>query len=317
MTTPDASNNFKLSIGDTLKEIYRFFGRRATSSYWRPSVVLSFFGSYGRPRSITVPGDSANQPPSGKYACCMFRPRSIFCLCCDLASTLSEPGVEVGIKDALIPNTRHLKYFFSTLLTTLFAVAVISVPIVIVIIFTLVINFAAGGKVKPPVDVQTVSVFVGIVAAVLFSCVFLRLAQWLSVIAIASPFKMLEAWRLGRGNSWRLFAIACGAAIIPAFLIGLYQLTPTNLDLLSIFSENPWIVIATLLGEYAVAYITLAFSVATLSVCYDRLLTRIANDPLFTLGAGPLSTVRCRPFETALSRLLRVRCKTAIVPRDF
>ena len=80
-------------------------------------------------------------------------------------------GVEVGVKDALIPNTRHLKYFFSTLLTTLFAVAVISVPIVIVIIFTLVINFAAGGKVKPPVDVQTVSVFVGIVAAVF---VFLR-----------------------------------------------------------------------------------------------------------------------------------------------
>ena len=147
------------------------------------------------------------------------------------------------------------------------------------------INFAAGGKVKPPVDVQTVSVFVGIVAAVLFSCVFLRLAQWLSVIAIASPFKMLEAW--GSGNSWRLFAIGCGAAIIPAILIGLYQLTPTNLDLLSIFSENPWIVIATLLGEYAVAYITLAFSVATLSVCYDRLLARIANDPLYTLGVGP------------------------------
>ena len=60
-----------------------------------------------------------------------------------------------------------------------------------------------------------------------------------------------------------------------------------ELDLLSIFSENPWIVIATLLGEYAVAYITLAFSVATLSVCYDRLLARIANDPLYTLGAGP------------------------------
>ncbi|MED5359425.1 MAG: hypothetical protein VYD85_13560, partial [Pseudomonadota bacterium] len=125
------------------------------------------------------------------------------------------------------------------------------------------------------------------VAAVLFSCVFLRLAQWLSVIAIASPFTMLEAWRLGRGNSWRLFAIGCGAAIIPAILIGLYQFTPTNLDLLSIFSENPWIVIATLLGEYAVAYITLAFSVATLSVCYDRLLARIANDPLYTLGVGP------------------------------
>ena len=203
-----------------------------------------------------------------------------------MASTLSEPGRQVGIKDALIPNTRHLKYFFSTLLTTLIAVAVISVPVVIVIIFTLVINFVAGGEVKPPVDVQTI-LFVGIVAAVLFSCVFLRLAQWLSVIAIASPFKMLEAWRLGRGNSGALFAIGCGAAIIPAILIGLYQLTPTNSDLLLIFSENPWIVIATLLGEYAVAYITLAFSVATLSVCYDRLLARIANDPLYTLGAGP------------------------------
>ena len=45
--------------------------------------------------------------------------------------------------------------------------------------------------------------------------------------------------------------------------------------------------VTALLSEYAVAYITLAFSVATLSVCYDRLLARIANDPLYTLGAGP------------------------------
>ena len=292
MTTPDASDDFKLSIGDTLKEIYRFL-RSAKNSFillaTLPVAGLSLYWvALAGLAGITVPGDGAN-PAALWELCVLYIPSlvlfSVFAV--TWHRRYLNRGVQVGIKDALIPNTRHLKYFFSTLLTTLIAVAVISVPVVIVIIFTLVTNFAAGGEVKPPVDVQTVSVFVGIVAAVLFSCVFLRLAQWLSVIAIASPFTMLEAWRLGRGNSWRLFAIGCGAAIIPAILIGLYQLTPTNLDLLSIFSENPWIVIATLLGEYAVAYITLAFSVATLSVCYDRLLARIANDPLYTLGAGP------------------------------
>ena len=292
MTTPDASDDFKLSIGDTLKEIYRFLWSAKNSFILMATLPVTglslFWVTMAGLAVVTVPGDSAN--PAALWELCVLYIPSLV-LFTVFAVTWHRRylnrGVQVGIKDALIPNTRHLKYFFSTLLTTLIAVAVISVPVVIVIIFTLVINFAAGGEVKPPVDVQTVSVFVGIVAAVLFSCVFLRLAQWLSVIAIASPFTMLEAWRLGRGNSWRLFAIGCGAAIIPAILIGLYQLTPTNLDLLSIFSENPWIVIATLLGEYAVAYITLAFSVATLSVCYDRLLARIANDPLYTLGAGP------------------------------
>ena len=292
MTTPDTSDDFKLSIDDTLKEIYRFLWSAKNSFILIATLPVTGLSLYWVTMAglavVTVPGDSAN-PAALWELCVLYIPGLV--LLTVFAVTWHRRylnrGVQVGIKDALIPNTRHLKYFFSTLLTTLIAVAVISVPVVIVIIFTLVINFAAGGEVKPPVDVQTVSVFVGIVAAVLFSCVFLRLAQWLSVIAIASPFTMLEVWRLGRGNSWRLFAIGCGAAIIPAILIGLYQLTPTNLDLLSIFSENPWIVIATLLGEYAVAYITLAFSVATLSVCYDRLLARIANDPLYTLGAGP------------------------------
>ncbi len=292
MITPNASNEFKLSISDTLREIYQFlwiarnsFTLLATipvaglTLYWAAMVGLA---------GITAPGDVTN-PAALWELCVLYIPSlvlfSVFAVTwhrCYLTR-----GTQVSIKDALITDTRHLKYFFNALLTTLIAVAVISVPVVIVIIFTLVINFAAGGGVKPPLDVQTVSVFVGIVAAILFSCVFLGLAQWLSVIAIASPFTMLEAWRLGRGNSWRLFAIGCGGAIVPAILIGLYQLTPTNLDLLSMFSDNPWVVIATLLGEYAVAYITLAFLVATISVCYDRLLARIANDPLYTLDASP------------------------------
>ena len=237
MTTPDASDDFKLSIGDTLKEIYRFLWSAKNSFILLATLPVAGLSLYwvalAGLAGITVPGDGAN--PAALWELCVLYIPSLV-LCSVFAVTWHRRylnrGVEVGIKDALIPNTRHLKYFFSTLLTTLFAVAVISVPIVIVIIFTLVINFAAGGKVKPPVDVQTVSVFVGIVAAVLFSCVFLRLAQWLSVIAIASPFKMLEAWRLGRGNSWRLFAIGCGAAIFPAIVIGLYQLNATKADLL-------------------------------------------------------------------------------------
>jgi len=292
MTTPDASDDFKLSIGDTLKEIYRFLWTAKNSFILLATIPVTGLALYWTAMvglaGLTVPGDKAN-PAALWEICVLYIPSlvlfSIFAV--TWHRRYLNRGIQVSIKDALIPASKHLKYFFGALLTALIAVAVISVPVVIVIIFTLVINFAAGGEVKPPVGVQTVSLFVGIVAGVLFSCVFLRLAQWLSVIAIASPFTMLEAWRLGRGNSWRLFAIGCGAAVIPAILIGLYRLTPSNLDLVLLFTENPWIVIATLLGEYAVVYITLAFLVATISVCYDRLLARIANDPLYTLGAGP------------------------------
>ena len=292
MITPNASDEFKLSISDTLSEIYRFLWTARNSFTLLATIPVAGLTLYWATMvglvGITAPGDGTN-PAALWELCVLYIPSlvlfSVFAV--TWHRRYLTRGTQVSIKDALITNTRHLKYFLNVLLTTLIAVAVISVPVVIVIIFTLVINFAAGGEVKPPIDVQTVSVFVGIVAAILFSCVFLRLAQWLSVIAIASPFTMLEAWRLGRGNSWRLFAIGCGGAIVPAILIGLYQLTPTNLDLLSIFSDNPWVVIATLLGEYAVAYISLAFLIATISVCYDRLLTRIANDPLYTLDAGP------------------------------
>ena len=238
---------------------------------------------------ITEPGNIAN-PATLWELCVLYIPSLI--LFSIFAVTWHQHylnrGIQVGIKDALIPSSKHLKYFFSTVLVTLIALAVISVPVVIVIIFTLVINFAAGGEVKPPVDVDTVSVFIGTVAAVLFSCVFLRLAQWLPVIAVASPFTLLEAWRLGRGNTWRLFAINCGTAVIPAVLMALYRFTPSDLDLLLIYSNNTWMVVANLLGEFTIVYITLAFFITAISICYDRLLTRVANDPLYT-NTGPFS----------------------------
>ena len=208
MTTPDASNNFKLSIGDTLKEIYRFLWSAKNSFILLatlPVAMLSLFWvAMAGLAVVTVPGDSAN--PALWEICVLYVPSLV--LFSVFAVTWHRHYLNRGVKSAL--RTRYSQHPASEVLLQhlahhAFAVAVISVPIVIVIIFTLVINFAAGGKVKPPVDVQTVSVFVGIVAAVLFSCVFLRLAQWLSVIAIASPFKMLEAG----GSGGEILAPVC------------------------------------------------------------------------------------------------------------
>mgnify|MGYP001181170926 CR=1 FL=1 len=295
MTTNDTSNDLKLSISETLKEIFQFLWAARYSFIFLTTIPVTALTSYWAAMvglaGITEPGNIAN-PATLWELCVLYTPSLI--LFSIFAVTWHQHylnrGIQVGIKDALIPSPKHLKYFFSALLVTLIALAIISVPIVIVIIFTLVINFAAGGEVKPPVDVETVSVFISTVASVLFFCVFLRLAQWLPVIATASPLTLLEAWRLGRGNTWRLFAISCGANIVPAILCVLYQLTPSNLDLILIYPYDSWTVFAKLLGEYAVSYLMLAFLIATISICYDRLLARIANDPLYTLNSSPFSS---------------------------
>lgn len=186
-------------------------------------------------------------------------------------------GESTTVYSALKWDGRKMRFLLRTILITLIAAAVVAVPIVMLTIFGVVLNFAAAADVSPPVDVKTLSSIIGIASAIMILVIYLRLSLWLPATATDAPFSLLESWRLGRGNSWRLFVITCGAEFalwISAVLLHLaiddLQAHSVTLDLVIELITN------------TLAYGILAAGIAALSICYDRLLARIANDPMYS-----------------------------------
>ena len=113
-------------------------------------------------------------------------------------------------------------------------------------------------------------------------CLSSTLSLWLPVTASDAPFSFLETVRLGRGNSWRLMVIVFGAEIGPTVvLIILGMLTH------AIPQGSATIDLIIGLARNALAYAVLAAGITALSVAYDRLLARVANDPLYTQDGMP------------------------------
>ncbi|MED5572757.1 MAG: hypothetical protein VX955_01290, partial [Pseudomonadota bacterium] len=73
MTTPDTSDNFKLSIGDTLEEIYRFLWSAKNSFILLATLPVAGLSLYwvalAGLAGITVPGDGAN--PAALWELCV------------------------------------------------------------------------------------------------------------------------------------------------------------------------------------------------------------------------------------------------------
>jgi hypothetical protein len=191
-------------------------------------------------------------------------------------------GESSTVWSALRWDPRKLKFLWHFLLIAMIAGAVVAVPIVMLTIFGVVLNFAAAAaatatEVSPPVDVNTLSSVIGVAAGVMTMIVYLRLSLWLPATAVDAPFSLLESWRLGRGNSLRIFIIACGAeiglwvfAMILSFAVGSLPTSIITMHLIVALIEN------------ALAYAVLAAGIAAISVCYERLLARIANDPMYS-----------------------------------
>ena len=189
-------------------------------------------------------------------------------------------GESSTVWSALRWDPRKLKFLWHFLLIAMIAGAVVAVPIVILTIFGVVLNFAAAAaatatEVSPPVDVNTLSSIIGMAAGVMTMIVYLRLSLWLPATAVDAPFSLLESWRLGRGNSLRIFIVACGAeiglwvfAMILSFAVGSLPTSSITMHLIVALIEN------------ALAYAVLAAGIAAISICYERLLARIANDPM-------------------------------------
>ena len=72
MTTPDTSDDFKLSIDDTLKEIYRFLWSAKNSFILIATLPVTGLSLYWVTMAdlavVTVPGDSAN--PAALWELC-------------------------------------------------------------------------------------------------------------------------------------------------------------------------------------------------------------------------------------------------------
>ncbi len=191
-------------------------------------------------------------------------------------------GEATTVWSALRWDVRKTRFLFRSILIWLIAVAIVSVPIVLLTIFGVVLNFAAASEVSPPVDVATLSSVVILAASVMFFIVYLRLSLWLPVTASDAPFSFLETVRLGRGNSWRLMVIVFGAEIGPTVvLVILGMLTH------AIPQGSATIDLVVGLARNALAYAVLAAGITALSVAYDRLLARVANDPLYTQDGMP------------------------------
>jgi hypothetical protein len=191
-------------------------------------------------------------------------------------------GESSAVWSALRWDPRKLKFLWHFLLIAMIAGAVVAVPIVMLTIFGVVLNFAAAAaatatEVSPPVDVNTLSSVIGVAAGIMTMIVYLRLSLWLPATAVDAPFSLLESWRLGRGNSLRIFIVACGAeiglwvfAVILNFVFGSLPTSIITMHLIVVLIEN------------ALAYAVLAAGIAAISICYERLLARIANDPMYS-----------------------------------
>ncbi len=190
-------------------------------------------------------------------------------------------GESSTVWSALRWDPRKMKFLAHFLLIAMIAGAIVAVPIVMLTIFGVVLNFAAAAAatatVSPPVDVNTLSSVIGMAAGILTMIVYLRLSLWLPATAVDAPFSLLESWRLGRGNSWRIFIVACGAEIglwifatVLSFAVGDLPTGSITMNLIVALIEN------------ALAYAVLAAGIAAISICYERLLARIANDPMYS-----------------------------------
>jgi hypothetical protein len=191
-------------------------------------------------------------------------------------------GESSAVWSALRWDPRKLKFLWHFLLIAMIAGAVVAVPIVMLTIFGVVLNFAAAAtatatEVSPPVDVNTLSSVIGVAAGIMTMIVYLRLSLWLPATAVDAPFSLLESWRLGRGNSLRIFIVACGAeislwvfAMILSFVFGSLPTSIITMHLIVAMIEN------------TLAYAVLAAGIAAISICYERLLARIANDPMYS-----------------------------------
>lgn len=191
-------------------------------------------------------------------------------------------GDSSTVWSALRWDIRKTRFLFRSILIWLIATALVSVPVVILIIFGVVLNFAAAAETTPPMDIATLSSVVILAAGIMFFIIFLRLSIWLPATAIEAPFSFLESIRLGRGNSWRLLAIVLGAEIVPTLLLVLLGQLTYGLP-----TDSPTIDFVVGLARNALAYAVLATGITALSVAYDRLLARLSNDPLYTHGGMP------------------------------
>jgi hypothetical protein len=189
-------------------------------------------------------------------------------------------GESSTVWSALRWDPRKMKFLWHFLLIAMTAGAVVAVPIVMLTIFGVVLNFAAAAaatEVSPPIDVNTLSSAISMAAGILTMIVYLRLSLWLPATAVDAPFSLLESWRLGRGNSLRIFIVASGAEIGLWIFAMILNSAAGGLPTDSITMH---LIVALI--ENALVYAVLAAGIAATSICYERLLARIANDPMYS-----------------------------------
>lgn len=288
----ETSDDFKLPIGDAIGDVYRFLWSARRDLVFMAAIPIVALTVY-QVIAIDIFGIAGPNDPELDGA----RVTLLDVLILYVPSLLLYAMFAVAwhrrylmrfetttVWSALRWDGRKTRFVLRTVLVTLMSAAIVTVPIVILTIFTVVINFAAAADVQPPVAVSTLSSGVAIAAGIMFMIVYLRLSIWLPATAVDAPFSLIESWRMGRGNSWRLLAIACGSEVCIWILF-----IALNLAVAALPQGSLTIDLVVELARNTLAYATLAAGITALSVCYDRLLARMANDPLYAQNGMPFT----------------------------
>lgn len=280
----DATDAFRLPIGETLRDIARFLwrSRHDLTRIGATPVVLLTIWQVIAAHLLDIP-DPAHPVPGAPPATLWdvlldYGPDLLLIVMFAVAwhRRYLVPYEAATVWSALRWDRRKTRFLGHFVLIVVISLAVIAVPVTMLTIFVVIVNLAAAAPSAPPFEASALSSIVLLGAGMMELLLLLRLGIWLPSTAADAPFGLLECWRLGRQNTWRLSGIALGAALPVCVVYALWKLALAALpqDLVTV----------ALLGElvhYALTYLLFAVVITTLSVCYDNLLARIADDPLY------------------------------------
>jgi len=183
-----------------------------------------------------------------------------------------KPEEQTTILTALRWDRRKTLFLFRFLLISVISV-IIALPILVIAAIvggTGAMGLAAGGVGTP----STGAVLVQLAKTILIFVIILvqvRLSLWLPATALDHKVTLMEAWTLGRDNSWRLFAVlilSIAPAMVIVILVG--SAIAAIAQATGLGSTLTFQFIVRLVFNMAY-YIVIAASVSALSMSYRKL----------------------------------------------
>ena len=173
-------------------------------------------------------------------------------------------GEQMTVWTALRWDARKTRFLLRLIGATILGSLIMLVPMALIALgVSTAVHMGGNSSVA---DSIVAGAATGIAGLVLLYLIYARLYLWLPAAAVDDPTGLHGLWRLGRGNTWRLFWIAVAVGLPFWFFAIIWIGLPA-------FIVEPGLtmrLIVHLLSQ-ATGYLGIAITVATLSICYRRL----------------------------------------------